>query len=60
MVDLREGETRDDTHASRNAAQLRESGHGDPCPDCEDGRLEGHTCPACPNCGWSTCGGERA
>lgn len=34
-ANLREGETRDDTHASRNAAQLAMAEDGDPCPDCE-------------------------
>lgn len=59
-AELRDGEIRDDTHASRNAAQLREARAGDTCPDCAEARLEGPNCPTCPNCGWSRCYGGDA
>jgi len=46
-------------HATRIAQQLREYSDGDPCPDCKT-PLQCYNCPACPECGWSPCGGEPA
>jgi len=57
--ELRDGETRDDTHTARNEATLKQAEGEDICPDC-GGLLEGQNCPSCPVCGWEKCYGGKA
>lgn len=51
MARLREGETRDDTHASRNAAKLRMA--EDRCEECGAPYQNEGGCRRCVDCGYS-------
>lgn len=56
--ELREGETRDDTHTSRNEAQVRMAKNR--CPNCGgQTRVEGG-CRTCQRCPWGECNGGKA